>query len=194
MMLRNYDSIMQQTTGGNPKPDGAYDTKWLAGCPGIVRDHTGSYYFTNRLYAQVTSLFGCNRNNIDNYTQPTRDWPVLLVGKNNADVSYNDYTLDYATGLSVVGYRGNVITYSAESCTYTMTKTFINNTAEDVTINEVGIFTPAMGEQANSSSSFYSYTLLCREKLTEPVTLAANGGKATFSLTVNIPLMNKPSA
>lgn len=191
MILRNYDSIMQQITGGGIKPKGPYDTKWLAGCPGIVRDYHGSYYFCNDIPVSY-GFFGCE-SAYDNYTAPGAH-PALLVGSGNNDVTYDDYTMAYAKGLSVVGYRGYVVTYSAEACAYVMTKTFINNTAEDITVNEIGMFTGVTGNNPNNTTNYSIALLTYREKLAEPVTLSANGGKATFSVTVNVPLMNKPSA
>lgn len=194
MILRNYDSIMQILTCGGAKPSAPYDTKWLAGCPGIVRDYSGSYYFCIKGGDQYAGLLASGYNNRDNFTKPTYSGPALLVGSGNNDVTYNDYTMNYLQNLSVVGYRGNVVTYSEESCTCVMTKTFINNTAEDITVNEIGIFTCITANEPSNQSNLGINPLICREKLAEPVTLPANGGKATFSLTVNIPLMNKPSA
>ena len=193
MILRNYDSIMQILTCGGATPSGPYDTEWLAGRPGIVRNHDGSYYFCTKTGNAYFGLFGCNSNSNDNYVSP-HIYPVLLVGSGNNDVTYDDYTMNYLQDLSVAGYRGNIVTYSKESCTCVMTKTFINNTAEDITVNEIGIFTSIIGAKPTGSSTYSVSPLICREKLAEPVTLSANGGKATFSLTVNIPLMNKPSA
>ena len=188
MLTRNYDSLM--TGFMTILPPSSYtpiEADWLGGMPGVVKTHDGILKAVYDYKGNNHSVFG-NTSNMDNLSKMqtsnnTPVPPILLVGSNNAAETYNDYSLDVLEDLTVVGYRSAGITYTSEGCVYTTVKTFINNTEDDITVNEMGL------------SQHYNLNidvLLYRKKLDKPVTLKANGGTATFSLVIDIPYANKP--
>ena len=187
MLTRNYDSLM--TAFMTILPPSGYtptETDWLGGKPGVVKIHNGVMKTMYDYPRSSYSTFGQSSNN-DNLSQLSTStatiYPVLLVGKSNAAESYNDYAIDLITNLSVVGYRSAGITYSTDGCIYTTVKTFINNTENDITVNELGLYQ----HYENGLD-----VLVYRKKLATPVTLKAKGGTATFSLVIDIPYANKP--
>ena len=184
MLTRNYDSLMASFLSMLP-PSGyaPKEADWLAGKPGVVKNHDGEAKTMYDYPRSSYSIFG-QSNTSDSYSQfAGGGTPILLVGSNNAEETYNDYKLNVIAALTVVGFRSAGITYSDNGCIYTTVKTFINNTENDITVNELGIY------------QYYDYTsnvLLYRKKLDTPVTLKAKGGTATFSLVIDIPYANKP--
>lgn len=187
MLTRNYDSL---TTGFMTilPPDGftPVESDWLGGMPGVVKDHKGVVRAVTNYQNYNYSIFG-NSSTVDNLSQMQTSTgsslsPILLVGSNNAAETYNDYCLDILDDLTAVGYRSAGIAYTSEGCVYTTVKSFINNTDEDITVNEIGL------------SQRYATidVLLYRKKLDQPVTLRAKGGTATFSIVIDIPYANKP--
>ena len=188
MLTRNYDSL---TTGFMTilPPDGfaPVESDWLGGMPGVVKDHNGLLKIMDEYSPIVFSTFG-NSSNTDNLSQMQTSSgktfsPILLAGSNNAEESYNDYSLNILKDLTVVGYRSAGIAYTSEGCVYTTVKTFLNNTEKDITVNELGL-------SQHYGTSFD--VLLYRRKLDTPITLKAKGGTATFSLVIDIPYANKP--
>lgn len=189
MLTRNYDSLM--TGFMTILPASGYtptEADWLGGMPGAVKIHTGEVKPIYRYPFNDYTIFG-NESAFDNYSKlqnsnsSSGTMPFLLVGGNNATETYNDYHLDILENLTVVGYRSAGIAHSSDGCVYTTVKTFINNTENDITVNELGIY-------AHCSSN--NYVLLYRKKLDKPVTLKAKGGSASFSLDIDIPYANKP--
>lgn len=183
MLTRNYDSL---TVGYlTVFPSGTLtEADWLGGMPGVIKNHDGEIKSINEMQRASCSIFG-NLNNADYFSQLTssNNTPFLLVGSNNAAETYEDYKLQIVGDLTAVGYRSASITYSVDGCKYTTVKSFINNTGNDITVNELGLY------QFNNSAS---HILLYRKKLANPVTLKAKGGTATFSLVIDIPYANKP--
>lgn len=195
MILQNFDSILQHLISGYSHPlSELSEEAWRTGAPGVVKSTKGVIYRFRSSVAlsQNYGLFGGGSSVTDNYNSPNNNYPVMLVGSGDADEAYNDYEMAYLSDLSVVGFRAANTSYTTEGCTLTLAKTFVNNTENDITVNEVGMYLPISANQTGSSTNYSTSVMICREKLSAPVTLTANGGKATFSLTINIPLMNKP--
>ena len=184
MLTRNYDSVtvaimtILPSYGYTPT-----EADWLGGKPGVVKDHSGVIRALSDFPRTSNSVFGYTSSS-DNFSKlTTSSTPALLIGSNNAEESYNDYGLDIIEELTAMGYRSASIAYTVDGCVYTTVKTFINNTGNDITVNELGIY------------QYYdniSNILLYRKKLDKSVTLKANGGTATFSLVIDIPYANKP--
>ena len=186
MLTRNFDSVMAgyltiASADTTPK-----ESEWLGGRPGVVKTQFGLMKIINKYPPQGYSMFG-NAGGYDDYadlpTSSNANHAILLVGSNNAEESYNDYSLNVITDLTVTGYRYVNTTYSEEGCTYNTVKTFVNNTEEDITVNELGLY-----QHYDSTIDI----LLYRKKLDKSVTLKANGGTATFNLVIDIPYANKP--
>jgi hypothetical protein len=186
MLTRNYDNLtvgfMTILPGTNFVPQ---EANWLGGMPGVVKSHSGALKAMTVYSPSSFSMFG-NSSGVDSLSNMPNDnstpLPFLLVGSNNAEESYDDHKLDILTGLTAIGYRYSNISYTAENCIYNTVKTFVNNTEEDITVNEVGLY------------YFYGAdfeVLLYRKKLDQPVTLKARGGTASFKLVIDIPYANK---
>ena len=188
MLTRNYDSLM--TGFMTILPPSSYtpiEADWLGGMPGVVKTCDGTLKAMNSVPMPYYTIFGNSSNN-DNYSKlPTGNGssfsPALFVGNNDAEETYNDYSLNINKTLTVVGYRSAGIAYTADGCIYTTVKTFINNTENDITVNEIGLC-------QHYDTNFD--VLLYRKKLDKPITLKAKGGSASFSLDINIPYANKP--
>ena len=185
MLTRNFDSLSVGYLTVLSDISSPTETQWMSGMPGIIKTAQERVEKTNYYGNQNHSLLG-GSSTTDNFTSyyvgSLYAHAALLVGSGTDEETYYDYKLDIISKLNVVGYRSESVTYTAESCQYTTTKTFINNTDKDVTVNEIGLFAhPALD----------SDVLLYRKKLGQPVTLKANGGTATFQLEITIPY-NKP--
>ena len=186
MLTRNFDSLMAgylsiASTSTTPK-----ESEWLGGRPGAVKTQYGLIKSIRNFPANGDSMFG-NAGGNDDYTElPTssnQNYAILLVGSNNAEESYNDFSISILSDLTVIGDRYSNITYSEEGCVYNTVKTFVNNTAEDIIVKEVGIF---------MHYDVAVDVLLYRKKLDKSVTLKALGGTASFNVVINIPYANKP--
>ena len=186
MLTRNYDSLTVSILTHLASKDVApKEADWLGGKPGIFKDHFGLFKMIFEMPRYYYTIFG-NSSGVDNFSHlniNSEISPVLLVGSNNAEESYDDYALSIISGLTVVGYRYTNINYTSDNCVYNTVKTFVNNTENDITVNEVGLY--------QHFSENYD-VLLYRKKLAQPVTLKARGGTATFNLVIDIPYANKP--
>lgn len=188
MLTRNYDSL---TTGLLTALVGEYyipkEADWLAGMPGVLKDHFGAIKPITSFPRYDYTIFG-NPSTYDNVSnlsqlQNASKMPFLFVGSNNAEESYNDYALSIIGDLAVAGTRYVSISYSPDDCIYNTVKTFVNNTENDITVNEVGLY-------HHYETNFD--VLLYRKKLAQPVVLKARGGTASFNLVIDIPYANKP--
>ena len=190
MITRNFDNLMNMLiTGDNPVSENISDKGWLSGVPGVVKAYNaGACYYVTDVYRVQQGCFGGSG---DNYaSSPSNNYPTLLVGSGDSEESYNDYTIDIITSLSVSSYRGNAYATANGVHSLVMTKTFVNNTDADVVVNELGMFKFVTARPASTSSTYGVYALVAREKLAEPVTIPANGGVATFSMTITLPVVN----
>lgn len=100
----------------------------------------------------------------------------IAFGNGDTPVTMADYQL---SGNHLTTYSGSytcVINADCDEVTWTYTLT--NSGSDDFTIKEVGLFT-------NTGSSSTT-ALVLREVLTEPVTIAANGGVGQVTLTLKI--------
>lgn len=194
MITRNFDSIVNFfITGITASSAAISDQGWLSGVPGVVKQYSnGSCYFINDIVNISDGLFGGLG---DSYSSsPSNNDPSLLVGSGDAEESYDDYTIERITTLSTAGSRSTVYKTENGVHTFTTIKTFVNNTSEDVTVRELGLFRYVSARAASSSSTYGVYALIAREKLAEPVVLAANGGTVTFTMTVTFPVVNSLEA
>lgn len=186
MLTRNYDSLTTGLLTVLPlKALTPTETHWLGGKPGIFKDHFGLFKMIPDMPEFYYSIFG-NSSSVDSFSQlinSTEIIPILLVGSNDAEESYNDYALSIISSLTVVGGRYANVNYTSDDCIYNTVKTFVNNTENDITVNEVGLY-------QHFSENFD--VLLYRKKLATPVTLKARGGTASFNLVIDIPYANKP--
>ena len=193
MITRNFDNLMKFVfTGWNVVTNRIKTTEdtWKNGGIGIVKDINGDY---SRIHSGDLTSNGLFGGTSDRYVVTNVVSPTMLVGSNDADESYDDYTISVLSSLTVLSDRGNAYTYSAENATLKMIKTFVNDTSDDITVSEVGIFKCLTTTTDTSSTSSSRNFLLFREKLPEPVILTANGGTATFTVTMNFPVANKPN-
>lgn len=186
MLTRNYDSLtVGLLTILPPKGSTPKEADWLGGTPGVIKDHFGLVKVIGEIPDYSYTIFG-NISSVDSHSQLSNVnniMPVLLVGSNSAEESYNDYSLSILGDLTVIGARYANIAYTAEGCVYNTVKTFVNNTDNDIIVNEVGLY-----QHFSTNFDF----LLYRKKLAQPVVMKARGGTATFNLVIDIPYANKP--
>lgn len=185
MLLRNADSVINGLISGWHSVELSEDN-WKNGVPGLIKNYQG----TMGLVSSYKGFFGVGST--DNVSSaPSSAYVSLLLGSNDADENYNDFNLELITTLGVSGACGAVreTVNGVHRCV--LTKTFVNNTAEDVTVKEMGVYVPFAGQRGGSSSSnSVLITLIAREKLATPVTIPANGGVATFTMTITIPVVD----
>lgn len=194
MITRNFDNIMKVLfIGSNTvlSSVSADETTWQSGGIGIYKDSNGDFWRCRGLSMLASGLFG---GTDDKFTQPENQLtPTMAIGSNNAEESYDDYTISVISDVAVPNARGNTFTYDVEKATMTMLKSFVNNTENDIAVNEIGLYARIVGIKQGSSTDISRPVLMFREKLDEPVVLAANGGTATFTATLNLPVANKPN-
>lgn len=121
-----------------------------------------------------------NSNTISSTTN--RQWRfngfVLFVGTGETAEAATDFKLNTPVELSV----------TSASCTHTaynktlVTRTFQNNTANAVTVKEVGLYLFAH-QGSSTASTFYPVILLGRKVLDAPVTLEVGD---TYTFTYNL--------
>lgn len=107
---------------------------------------------------------------------------VLFVGSGNTAPTVEDYKLDTALELTVLGAS---CTHSSNGTTL-VTRTFQNNTVEAVTVKEIGcyVFAQSMGSTSNTSQ-MHSIVMVGRIVLDAPVTLEV-GEAYTFQYTIDM--------
>lgn len=186
MLTRNFDSIVAGYLTVFGAGSTQKEAEWLGGRPGVVKTQYGMIKAINQYPGSNGSIFG-QLNNSEAFEQlpatSGNNFAILIVGSSNAEETYNDYSLNIIKDLTVIGYRYVNTTYSEEGCVYNTVKTFVNNTENDITVNELGLY-----QHYDNAVD----VLLYRKKLDKSVTLKAKGGTATFNLVINIPYANKP--
>lgn len=96
---------------------------------------------------------------------------ILFVGSGMTPPSAEDYKLENALNLQV---NNQVCSHNATNLT-TVIRTFQNNTEENVTINEVGLYVFRTCFYDQWSTYHYQYPMLVgRKVLSSPITLAPN--------------------
>lgn len=118
----------------------------------------------------------------NNYAYSRYNGMVLFVGTGDTPVTAEDYCLAEAKELSVTG--ASCVHSSNEKTA--ITRTFVNETGEDVTIKEVGayIFFTGYGNTGNGSYN-YPVVMIGRKVLDEPVTMAV-GDSYTFTYIIDM--------
>ena len=101
---------------------------------------------------------------------------ALVVGENDTPISKDDYafSLDLNNSLTVLSTATSSILDVDGTRKLRFTKTVSNDTAEDITVKEVGIII------FRSDVSF----LIAREVLETPITVKANGGTQVFGIDI----------
>ena len=146
---------------------------------------TGTNNYTKEIEKYKWTGIVANSSSSSNYSDggvPTfRNGMVLFVGTGDTPVTANDYCLAEAKELQVTG----------ASCTHTenettlVTRSFINNTSEDVTIKEVGLYV-FHDFNGVTNSNYYQYIVMIgRIVLDTPVTMAVGEGY-TFTYIIDM--------
>ena len=168
---------------GAPSPfPGSQTTASGTGCLGIIpaKDVDGhDIYITNYPYSNATGFLKTVANLSWNSSGG------LAIGSSDAELTNEAY--DLASRITTIdGSVSNDLVTDAENNSWKRRFTFTlqNNTSEDVTVKEVGLFAsfcPATthGAQVNGDQTKRSAVLLSRDVLSTPVTVPANGA-ATF--------------
>lgn len=103
--------------------------------------------------------------------------PLIYVGTGTDEVTADDYKLSSAAALTPTAAECK---YSGT--TYNTIRTFINDTEEDITVTEMGLY---LAPNKGSTASYA--VLIAREVLSSPVTIGV-GETYTFTYTLNLGL------
>lgn len=107
---------------------------------------------------------------------------TIFLGTGDTEATVNDYCLANSIELASTG----------GSCTHlengvtTVQRTFVNNTENDVTIKEIGLYMFSPNSDSNSSYQ-YPIILMGRKVLTSPITIPVGD---TYTATYNIDFRN----
>ena len=120
--------------------------------------------------SRILTGMASSSTNIDLSTDScTASGLTIAIGTGTTTPTINDYTLATPISVSDVSCVSTSNVYSEQSGERYITATFNNNTASDITINEVGLILDLW------ISSYFSYKILLdRQVLSSPVTIPAN--------------------
>lgn len=93
---------------------------------------------------------------------------IVFVGSGNSEVTADDYKLESALNLSVIGascYHNKNVT--------TVTRTFLNNTEDEVTVKEMGLYLFRNGYNGNNTFN-RKLVMIGRKVLEAPIVLQPN--------------------
>ena len=141
---------------------------------------TGSNTYTNEQASY--NWYNITNNSATNYydVSPYRyNGFIIFVGSGDTPVEPSDYKLDNALDLTVL----SASCIHKEDETTIVTRTFQNNTGEDITIREVGLY---VFRSVASSNTYNSYPVMVgRKVLNVPITLE-NGESYTFTYKIDM--------
>lgn len=138
---------------------------------------TTSADFTDEQTAYRYTLSYCTSASNASYYYYDIPTTLIFVGTGTDEVTADDYKLSNAAALSstsaeCVGSNG----------VYNTIRTFVNDTEEDITITEAGLY--VVNNCHYSSTTCYP-VLIAREVLSSPVTIGV-GETYTFTYTINV--------
>lgn len=111
-------------------------------------------------------------------------YPGIYFGSGTAEPTRDDYRLEsqITSGLSIVNPSGFAWSIGAEGRRHaTATFTVTNSSSDEITISEVGYYSPL-----SSSSSKYYQVLMERQVLSEPIVIQPGEAKiVTYELVFN---------
>lgn len=106
---------------------------------------------------------------------------ALLIGKNDAEETEDDYTLDFVPSADLIHLEVTTVTsVSNNKATNTIIRTFIYTGSETITIREVGLF-----QSINIATGTSTPLLIMRKVLENPITVS-NGETFTVTLEIDI--------
>lgn len=140
---------------------------------------------TSYTWYNVVSTFADNATTMNNSTTNAgfrKNGFTMFVGTGDTAVTADDYKLDTPVTLDVL----NASCVHNSDNTTVITRTFQNNTGNDVVIKEKGIYVFA-SQSGNSglSSGGVPVVMIGRKVLDTPVTIP-NGGAYTFTTTIDM--------
>lgn len=166
MLLNNFISMMH----------GAIDYSYRTN-PAVFKNLAGDTVQIG--WDQGFPWFKQIKNNPSNFVN-NGDY-TLAVGGNDTPTSKDDYafSLDLNNSLTVISYAISPVIDADGVRKLRFTKTVSNDTAEDITVKEVGIIISKGG--VFSESNIF---LIAREVLDTPITVKANGGAQVFGIDI----------
>ena len=146
---------------------------------------TGTNTYTKEVEKYKWTNVVANSSMTSAYSDSTvpsfRNGMVLFVGTGDTPVTANDYCLAESKELQVTG----------ASCTHTenettlVTRSFINNTADDVIIKEVGLYVFHDFNGVTNANTYQYIVMVGRTVLDTPVTMAVGDGY-TFTYIIDM--------
>ena len=203
MFLRNYDNYMAALMLG-------FASEYESGDSSFYRNTTSRYFLNptsagfsdNNITSKssngsVTGIIVGNASGDDEYLAPIAlSSHTICLGTGNTAVTYDDYNLSGEVITYPLVFVERHIAWDSESRKFKHSAIFTcSNTGDtDVTISEWGIFRPLCSSgdySAKYNNNDHNITLMFREVLDEPVTIAA-GTTGTLTLTLDVPMPNHP--
>lgn len=176
MLLRNFvvSAAMYSSTNASYK---VRDTK----------NEVISSYYLNHMYMTTTS--GANYSETGITLNNNSLYTGIVVGTGSTAPTYNDYKMESAVDPNIVSYTSNSLTFPpintnsqiTDPMVVTFTQNITNNSGNDITIKEVGLF---KGTGSTSCAS----VLITRDVIS-PVTITPNETK-TFIVTMDFAQMS----
>jgi hypothetical protein len=151
---------------------------------------TSSTYYSSALLCGLKLAGGWTNASgaeaLVNMTVASGIGPLLAVGSGDAEEDFEDYTLTDITDLTHVSYTYGTPYYDEEAECWTgwVARTLTNNTGEEVTVNELGVYLPLYC--GNTASKPSMAALVYREVMASSVVMP-NGGSFTLGLKFRLP-------
>lgn len=155
-----------------------------------IRDTKNEVFSSDYLsHMNMVTTSGANYNEtgitLNNYARYTG----IVVGTGSIAPTYNDYKMESAVDPSIVSYTANSLaspptgnnSQITDPMVVTFTQNITNNSGNDITIKEVGLF--------KGTSSTYCASVLITRDVISPVTIAPNETK-TFIVTMDFAQMS----
>ena len=191
MFTRNFDNLILKGVSGDTSTTTPTQTTWENGTQLGIKNNSGTYY-PIYISSSIGSYSVYNILKITNSTNSfSTSYVTMVLGTGTAQETYNDYTINTASGLTMNSYTGTIsIDTNTQNVIITNSKIVTNNTSSDITITEIGISKPV----SYNSSGTVTPVLVYRKLLPTPVVIPANGGVQNFELKFTMSRPNMPSA
>lgn len=110
---------------------------------------------------------------------------ALMCGSGTDAETYSDYTITEISGQTHIGYSNGNVTFDKDTRTYSATikRILRNDSGENITVTEVGLFTARYRKNNDSTGSYLMRFMLNRQVLENPITVE-NGEQYVISMNL----------
>lgn len=142
----------------------------------------------NQTVIRTTGYSNPTSNNAENFViNAAADFSGIVVGSDNTAVTIDDYALgtkiEHGTGAGQLEYSANEMstnfTVSGSNAYFEFRRTFTNNSGNDVTIHEIGLYV--------GNENYISSTQVCIDRTLSTTTVTNGNGKViTYKFQVTV--------